>query len=226
MYTQSLVGQVSNCNSKAALCRPLRLVVDLHRSERAKEYTEEHRNVRSEILRCPVDTLLTQWDRATRRTFLSATRSEGRCKSCMGLMEDKSSTSIVWTISLDTRTRPVDASTVLMPMVKFIGTLDPMWLSPMRTIEERLVEDTLVRRYEVEQTDVDGLPDGEGSFTACSFWCVECLAAWTVKVNSRKRSYCLKSFWAMLITLDCIQSSLAQTDNILASSRRHSHIWL
>ena len=31
------------------------------------------------------------------------TRSEGHCKLCMGLMEDKSSTSIVSTISLDTR---------------------------------------------------------------------------------------------------------------------------
>jgi GH15 family glucan-1,4-alpha-glucosidase len=71
--------------------------------------------------------------------------------------------------------RPVDASTVLMPMVKFISPLDPMWLAKRRTIEEQLVEDILVRRYEVEQTHVDGLPDGEGSFTACSFWFVECL---------------------------------------------------
>ena len=43
-------------------------------------------------------------------------------------------------------------------------------------IEERLVEDTLVRRYEVEETHVDCLPDGEGSFTAWSFWFVECVA--------------------------------------------------
>ena len=48
--------------------------------------------------------------------------------------------------------------------------------STIRTTEERLVEDTLVRRYEVEQTRVNGFPDGEGSFTACSFWFVECLA--------------------------------------------------
>jgi GH15 family glucan-1,4-alpha-glucosidase len=73
-------------------------------------------------------------------------------------------------------TQEVDASTLLMPMMRFISPLDPMWLSAMRTIEERLVEDTLVRRYEVEQTHVDGLPDGDGSFTACSFWFVECLA--------------------------------------------------
>src|SRR5689334_11223566 len=68
-----------------------------------------------------------------------------------------------------------------------------MWLSPMRTIEERLVEDTLVRQYQVEQTHVDGLPDGEGSFAACSCWFVECLAR---AGQFEKRSYCLKSFWA------------------------------
>ena len=51
-----------------------------------------------------------------------------------------------------------------------------MWLSTLKAIEERLVEDTLVRRYEVERTRVDGLPGSEGSFTACSFWYVECLA--------------------------------------------------
>jgi GH15 family glucan-1,4-alpha-glucosidase len=51
-----------------------------------------------------------------------------------------------------------------------------MWRSTMKAIEARLVEDTLVRRYEAERTHVDGLPGGEGSFTACSFWYIECLA--------------------------------------------------
>ena len=111
--------------------------------------------------------------------------------------------------------RPVDASTMLMPMVRFISALDPMWLATRRTIEERLVEDILVRRYEVEQTYVDGLPDGEGSFTACSFWFVECLAR---EGKFEKAQLLFESFWATLITLDCIQSSLAQTDNILAVS--------
>jgi GH15 family glucan-1,4-alpha-glucosidase len=45
----------------------------------------------------------------------------------------------------------------------------------MRAIEKNLVEDTLVRRYKIENT-VDGLPGADGSFTACSFWYVECLA--------------------------------------------------
>jgi GH15 family glucan-1,4-alpha-glucosidase len=73
-------------------------------------------------------------------------------------------------------TKEVDASALLMPMMRFISPVDPMWLATMRTIEKRLIEDTLVRRYEVEQSHVDGLPGTDGSFTACSFWYVECLA--------------------------------------------------
>ena len=72
-------------------------------------------------------------------------------------------------------TKNLDASALLMPMMRFISPVDPMWLSTMRAIEKRLIEDTLVRRYEVD-TRVDGLPGTEGSFTACSFWYVECLA--------------------------------------------------
>src|SRR6201997_1438187 len=73
-------------------------------------------------------------------------------------------------------TKDVDASALLMPMMRFISPVDPMWLSTMKVIEKRLIEDTLVRRYEVQRTHVDGLPGEEGSFTACSFWYVECLA--------------------------------------------------
>jgi GH15 family glucan-1,4-alpha-glucosidase len=73
-------------------------------------------------------------------------------------------------------TKDLDASALLMPMARFISPADPIWLSTMRAIENRLIEDTLVRRYEVERTGVDGLPGTEGSFTACSFWYVECLA--------------------------------------------------
>jgi GH15 family glucan-1,4-alpha-glucosidase len=73
-------------------------------------------------------------------------------------------------------TEELDASALLMPLLRFISPVDPMWLSTMRAIEGRLIEDTLVRRYEVKRTHVDGLPGGEGSFTACSFWYVECLA--------------------------------------------------
>jgi GH15 family glucan-1,4-alpha-glucosidase len=73
-------------------------------------------------------------------------------------------------------TKDLDASVLLMPLMRFISPVDPMWRSTMKAIEARLVEDTLVRRYEAERTHVDGLPGEEGSFTACSFWYVECLA--------------------------------------------------
>ncbi len=73
-------------------------------------------------------------------------------------------------------TKDLDASVLLMPLMRFISPLDPMWHSTMKAVEARLVEDTLVRRYETEPTPVDGLPGSEGSFTACSFWYIECLA--------------------------------------------------
>jgi GH15 family glucan-1,4-alpha-glucosidase len=73
-------------------------------------------------------------------------------------------------------TKDLDASVLLMPMIRFISPVDPMWLSTMRAIESGLIEDTLVRRYRVERCHIDGLPGIDGSFTACSFWYVECLA--------------------------------------------------
>ncbi len=73
-------------------------------------------------------------------------------------------------------TKDLDASALLMPMMRFISPVDPMWLSTLRALEKTLIEDTLVRRYKVERSHVDGLPGEEGHFTACSFWYVECLA--------------------------------------------------
>jgi len=73
-------------------------------------------------------------------------------------------------------TKDLDASVLLMPLMRFISPVDPMWRSTMKAIENQLIEDTLVRRYEAERTHVDGLPGREGSFTACSFWYIECLA--------------------------------------------------
>ena len=73
-------------------------------------------------------------------------------------------------------TKDLDASVLLMPLMRFISPVDPMWRSTMKAIEARLVEDTLVRRYDVERTHVDGIAGVEGSFTPCSFWYIECLA--------------------------------------------------
>ncbi|WP_336795022.1 glycoside hydrolase family 15 protein [Erwinia aphidicola] len=70
----------------------------------------------------------------------------------------------------------VDASMLLMPLVRFVGATDPDWLATLDKIKEKLVSDGLVRRYNVEETPADGLQGEEGAFAACSFWYVECLA--------------------------------------------------
>jgi GH15 family glucan-1,4-alpha-glucosidase len=70
----------------------------------------------------------------------------------------------------------VDASSLLMPLVKFISPTDPRWKSTLKAIEKNLVEDSLVYRYRRPKAAPDGLPGGEGTFSMCSFWYVECLA--------------------------------------------------
>jgi GH15 family glucan-1,4-alpha-glucosidase len=70
----------------------------------------------------------------------------------------------------------IDASALLMPLMRFISPIDPQWLSTMTAIEKTLTEDSLVYRYDTAVNSVDGLRGQEGSFTACSFWFIECLA--------------------------------------------------
>lgn len=69
----------------------------------------------------------------------------------------------------------VDAATLLMPIVNFISSHDPRWISTLERIEEKLVTSSMVYRYRHDE-DIDGLSGGEGSFTMCTFWYVECLA--------------------------------------------------
>jgi GH15 family glucan-1,4-alpha-glucosidase len=68
----------------------------------------------------------------------------------------------------------VDAGLLLLPQVKFVAPLDPRFLSTLKVIEERLVTDTLVFRYDVESAP-DGVEGAEGTFSLCSFWYVEAL---------------------------------------------------
>jgi len=69
----------------------------------------------------------------------------------------------------------LDASLLMMPLVKFVGPTDPRWLSTLDRIQHELAHDTLVDRYKTEDAAPDGLDGGEGSFNLCSFWLVECL---------------------------------------------------
>ncbi|HEV2209423.1 MAG TPA: glycoside hydrolase family 15 protein [Verrucomicrobiae bacterium] len=72
--------------------------------------------------------------------------------------------------------KTVDASALLMPLVKFIGPNDPRWRSTLQVINEHLLEDSLVYRYNVLEGANTGFPGREGTFAVCSFWNVECLA--------------------------------------------------
>ena len=69
-----------------------------------------------------------------------------------------------------------DGSMLLMPLVRFISPRDPRWLGTMAHIRAHLVEDALVFRRAAADRALDGLEGQEGSFLACSFWFVECLA--------------------------------------------------
>ncbi|MFZ0975206.1 MAG: glycoside hydrolase family 15 protein [Solirubrobacteraceae bacterium] len=69
----------------------------------------------------------------------------------------------------------LDASILLMPLVKFISPTDPRWLSTLGEIGHELVSDSLVSRYDPEASP-DGLQGREGTFSMCTFWYVEALA--------------------------------------------------
>lgn len=69
----------------------------------------------------------------------------------------------------------LDASLLMMPLVGFLPAADPRMRSTIEAIERDLHRDGFVARYQTTR-EVDGLPEGEGAFLACSFWLVDCLA--------------------------------------------------
>src|SRR5712675_3572806 len=69
----------------------------------------------------------------------------------------------------------LDASCLLMPLMRCISPMDPRWLSTLKTVGDRLRDDSLIYRYSGGAA-VNGLRGAEGTFNICSFWYVECLA--------------------------------------------------
>ena len=65
--------------------------------------------------------------------------------------------------------KALDASLLLLPLVGFLPPSDPRIIGTVRAIEERLMADGFVCRYDTG-AGADGLPPGEGAFLACSFW--------------------------------------------------------
>ncbi|MFI1207326.1 glycoside hydrolase family 15 protein [Streptomyces sp. NPDC020802] len=69
----------------------------------------------------------------------------------------------------------LDASLLLMPRVGFLAPDDPDWLTTLDAMDEELVSDSLVYRYDPEASP-DGLKGSEGTFNLCSFLYVQALA--------------------------------------------------
>ncbi len=63
----------------------------------------------------------------------------------------------------------LDASLLMMPLVGFLPPTDPRVISTVDAIQRELTVDGFVLRYRTD-SDVDGLPEGEGAFLPCSFW--------------------------------------------------------
>ncbi len=72
-------------------------------------------------------------------------------------------------------TTEVDASLLVLPMVRFIDGRDPQMLGTIAAVEEDLMRDGLLLRYRTE-SGVDGLQGDEHPFLACSFWLVSAYA--------------------------------------------------
>jgi alpha,alpha-trehalase len=84
-------------------------------------------------------------------------------------------------------TTALDASLLLMPLVRFLPPDDERVRRTVLAIADELTVDGLVLRYRVEDTD-DGLSGEEGSFAICSFWLVSALAE--IGELSRARRLC------------------------------------
>ncbi len=71
-------------------------------------------------------------------------------------------------------TRALDASALLIPLVRFLPADDERVRRTVLAIADELTENGLVLRYRTDETD-DGLTGHEGAFTICSFWLVSAL---------------------------------------------------
>ena len=86
-------------------------------------------------------------------------------------------------------TEALDASVLLMPLVRFLPFDDERMRNTVLAIADELTEDGLVLRYRTDETD-DGLDGEEGTFTICSFWLVSALCE--IGELDRARSLCEK----------------------------------
>jgi GH15 family glucan-1,4-alpha-glucosidase len=80
-------------------------------------------------------------------------------------------------------TDALDASCLLIPLLRFLPPDDPRLRATVDAIASELTEHGLVLRYKVDETD-DGLQGKEGTFLICSFWLVSALS----EIGERERA--------------------------------------
>ncbi len=90
-------------------------------------------------------------------------------------------------------TDALDASLLMMPLVRFLPSEDPRIRATVLAIADELTENGLVLRYRVGQTD-DGFASEEGTFTICSFWLVSALVEIGELTRARRLCERLLSF--------------------------------
>jgi GH15 family glucan-1,4-alpha-glucosidase len=69
----------------------------------------------------------------------------------------------------------LDSSLLMMPLMGMISPFDPMWIQTLEAMDNELVSDSLVYRYNPSASP-DGLLGKEGTFSLCTFWYVDALA--------------------------------------------------
>jgi alpha,alpha-trehalase len=86
-------------------------------------------------------------------------------------------------------TDALDASMLLIPLLRFLPADDPRVRATVLAIADELTDEGLVLRYRTKDID-DGFAGEEGTFTICSFWLVSALAE--IGEHERARSLCEK----------------------------------
>ena len=86
-------------------------------------------------------------------------------------------------------TDALDASMLLVPLLRFLPADDPRVRATVLAIADELTDEGLVLRYRTKEID-DGFAGEEGTFTICSFWLVSALAE--IGEDERARSLCEK----------------------------------
>jgi GH15 family glucan-1,4-alpha-glucosidase len=112
-----------------------------------------------------------------------AAADEIKADICANALDDRG----VFTQHYDTEA--LDASVLLMPLVRFMGPEDERIRKTVLAIADELTQDGLVLRYRTDHTD-DGLEGVEGTFTICSFWLVSALVE--IGELTRARELCEK----------------------------------